>query len=327
MMKNFRCIAVVGAMVFATSAMAQTGPDLLLEQFEKDKSYNLSGDITVLFNGNTDNSSADFGMTMYESKGRMKLDLGKIIPGIDRAQPRAGYELVVLDLDTNDPSLPGQFVDVSVGAGMGIAAGEKWKAGLTLGVGYASSSVFDDGNAYYGKADLAVGYDIDETTQLGIVLSYDGNRPIFPDTPLPGFLYRKRLNDQTSIGIGFPFSSIEWKPDSRWTLKFKYLMPDFVTANVEYALSDNFAVFADLDARTYAFHWDELDRGDDRILFKQKRAELGVRGTIDDRFSFIAAGGYAFGGVFEAGFDLRESDEVAEISDEPYVRLAVEMKF
>jgi hypothetical protein len=140
-------------------------------------------------------------------------------------------------------------------------------------------------------------------------------------------MYSTRLNDQTTIGLGLPFSDITYKPDDKWTIKLQYLVPDFGTASVEYAVTENFRVFAELDQRSHAFHWNELADGDDRVLFEQKRAEVGVRGTFDDRFGFVLAGGYAFGQSFDVGFDSRDSDQIAEPSDEPYVRLAVEAKF
>jgi len=46
-----------------------------------------------------------------------------------------------------------------------------------------------------------------------------------------------------------------------------------------------------------------------------------------DTFAVTAAAGYAWGQEFSTGFDSRKSDEVADVSDEPYVRFGVEVKF
>jgi hypothetical protein len=43
--------------------------------------------------------------------------------------------------------------------------------------------------------------------------------------------------------------------------------------------------------------------------------------------SLLVAGGYAFGQEFSTGFDFRDTDKVAEPSDEPYVRMGFEARF
>jgi hypothetical protein len=53
----------------------------------------------------------------------------------------------------------------------------------------------------------------------------------------------------------------------------------------------NFGVFANYAARREAFHWDELPSPRDRLLFQQRRAELGVRWTAHETVSLILAGG------------------------------------
>jgi hypothetical protein len=89
-MKRISLLSAWTLSVLASAASAQTGAGLLLEPFEKDRSYEIEGSATFLFEGDTD--TGDFQMTMYESQGRMKLDLDGVVEGINRAQPRAGYE-------------------------------------------------------------------------------------------------------------------------------------------------------------------------------------------------------------------------------------------
>jgi hypothetical protein len=308
-------------------ASAQTGPGLLIAPFEPDKNYELNGSAVLLDRGESDNGGGDFQLFVYDAWGRMRLDLDEFLPGVDRAQPRAGFEVTFLDVDDDAGVVPANLVDASVGLGIGVLSEGSWIAGLTVGVGYAGAGAFGDGDAWYGKADLVVGYQIDDEQQVGVVINYDGNRSFMPDVPLPGVIYRRRVDSRFDIGVGFPFSDITWRPVGPLTLKLTYFIPEDLSFEAEYKIGDSFAVFAGFLSRNEAFHSNDLDNNLDRILFQQTRAELGVRGTINETVSLSLAGGFAFNQQFDVGFDTRNADELAEISDEPYVRLAVEARF
>src|SRR5207248_5091438 len=161
------------------------------------------------------------------------------------------------------------------------------------GVGCGAVGAFDWGNGWYGKADLEVGHDIDESSSIGIVLDYDGNRPYAPDIPLPGVLYTKRLDPTLLLGIGFPFSSVEWKPAQvpKLTITAKWVIPDDADARIDYTVFKEFGVFASYALRREAFHWDQIANSQDRLLFQQRRAELGVRWTPQEWASLVVAGG------------------------------------
>lgn len=315
-------------LAFSSLASAQTGPDLLLSSFPEGQNAFFDGSALFLADGETDND-ADAQLFVYNAQGRMKLDLDAVARGwnLNRAQPRGGFEFTMLDLDTNDAALPDQMTDMSVGIGMGIGKGEKWVAGVSFALGYASANVFGDGNAWYGKADLAVGYTIDEKQSIGFILDYDGNRTFLPDVPLPGFVYKRRLNDQTLISLGFPFTDLEYTPDDAWTIKLRYVIPDGGEASIAYKATENVQIYASLQSQSEAFAWDDLANSSDRVLFFQTRAELGVRGVFNDSFSFHVAGGYAFRQQFEVGWDSRDTELLAELSDEPYARVGFELKF
>jgi len=49
--------------------------------------------------------------------------------------------------------------------------------------------------------------------------------------------------------------------------------------------------------------------------------------SIDDRFTVLIAGGYAFGQDFRFGFDSRDTDEITKLDDGPYIRLEGEFAF
>ena len=309
-----------------SSVQAQSGPELLLRPWPKGQRIEAQAD-AAFFNAGHTTHDEDFQLAFYNTQGRMRL-----MPE-ERAEPRLGYDVTYLNINTTNPVLPSKLVDTSIGFGMGIADYKGWLAGITVGVGYAGAGAYDDGNAWYGKADLVVGRDLDETTKLGFVLDYDGNRTILPDVPLPGFLYAKTIDPTLTIGIGFPYSSITWKPDKsrtfdrQLTIELKYLIPDDGDVRVDYELIDHVGVFASYAVRQEAFHSDNLANTHDRILFQQRRAEVGARWSPCEFASLIVAGGYAFSQEFNVGWDTTDMDRIAKPSDEPYFRVGFEVRY
>ena len=85
-------------------------------------------------------------------------------------------------------------------------------------------------------------------------------------------------------------------------------------------------MFCPLNSTANAFHVNTIE-GNDRLMAFESRVELGLKGTINDTVSFVIAGGYAFDRKFETGWDSRDTDEIADVSDEPYVRVGIEARF
>jgi hypothetical protein len=322
-------LAAFATLAASNLALAQTGPDLLLTSFEDGKFTKGSANYIYVFDGETDNDDADAQLSIYSANGMAKLDLDSLARGLDlnRAQPRGGFEYTMIHVDSDDNAIPEQMTDASIGIGLGIGKGERWVAGLSVALGHASTNTFGDGNGWYGKADIAVGYTIDEKQSIGFILDYDGNRTFYPDIPLPGFVYKRTLNDQTKISVGFPYTDLEYKPDDRWTVALRYVIPDSGEATVEFKAAEALRIYASYSSMSEAFHWNELSNDNDRVLFFQSRVELGLRGTYNDSFSFIVAGGYAFGQQFEVGYDSTDTDLLAELSDEPFARVAFQLDF
>ena len=229
--------------------------------------------------------------------------------------------------------LPSNFVDTSVAFGVGLIDYEGWLGGITFGIGYAGAGAYDDGNAYYGKADFVIGRKLDETTSIGFVIDYDGNRSAYPDVPLPGFAYTKQYDKNLSYTLGFPFSSVTWKPDPATTLdhqltiEARYQIPDAFDARIDYELIKEVGVYASYAQRYEAFKWDQLADGGDRVLFQQSRVEGGVIWRPLEQLTLTGAIGYAFAQEFNVGFDVRDQDRIAKPSDEPYLRVGLEFKF
>jgi hypothetical protein len=305
----------------AGQAFADTGAELLVKPWPKEQLVEGRVAAQLFADGNSGNEPFDFQLYQYEAQGRVRL-----LPG-ERADPRFGFDLLHMEIDSDDPALPDHLTDTAVAAGVGLFENGGWRGGIVLGAGHASASPFDDGNATYAMATLAAATNFSNGDELGIVLDYDGNRSVYPDVPLIGFAYRRELNDDLLLAIGFPFSSLEWKPTDQLKIGIRYKFPEDAELAVDYQVTEQVALFGQLRSRVEAFWWDQLPRGDDRVLFEQRWVEAGARWTPAEQVTLSLSAGYAFGQRFRFGFDSRDNNELADVSDEPFVRAAIEARW
>lgn len=309
------------ALCWTGGALAQTGPALLAKPWtDKNEVFDGRADAYFYEAGHAKGYDDSFRLDTYESQGRARL-----IPG-NEISPRVGYNFLFLDAHTNAPRLHRQITDASIALGTGIAKWDTWVAGVTLGLGYAGTSAFGQSDAWYGKADLIVADQINATDYLAFILDYDGHRTFVPDIPLIGFGYTHRFDPKLQVVLGFPYDSISWKPIDKLDVELEYyLLTDF-RANISYEFIRHWAVYGSFDSLSDAFKTDTL-RGNRRLLFSQRRVELGIKFNPNERLSFKLAGGYEFQGGFRQGFDLRNAYSLVDFSDVPFVHGGVEFRF
>jgi hypothetical protein len=319
-MRRIFCVLIlVSIALTATSARAQTGTALLLKPLlSEDENLESRGD--ALFLGSAKAEDVDFDMSIFEASGRFRERRENFIP-------RIGWDVSWYNLRSDTPALDQDLLDASLGIGLEVGQISGWRAGLALGIGYAGNAPFGESSAWYGKATLLAGKQLDKKTDLGFVIDYDGNRSIYPDVPIPGIAYRHEYDPKLSYTLGIPLSSVTWKPDKPILVEITWQFVDRLDARVEYELAPAWIVFANVEQRQEAFSVDNLGGENDRLLFQERRAELGVRWHPWEHTSFLLAGGYAFNQEFSVGFDQRKSDKIADISDEPYVRLGFERRW
>ena len=273
-----------------------------------------------------DVTGADVDLSIFTSTGRFRLD-----PDASY-NPTIGYEFVQYEIGSSDAALPDDLTDISIAFGgsfgnqnLGESLGE-WQVGYTLGIGYAGVTPFNDGDAYYGKADLFAVKAIDRDTRWLIGLNYDGNRIFLPDVPLPAVSYFSRLNESTTYALGLPFSQLTWKPDEFWTLDIRSALFFSFNGTLSYQANDDLKLFASLVRRNDAF---TLPTGfaNRRILFSQDRLELGLSYDIAENVALTIAGGYAFNQEFDVGFDSRDPAGLRDLDDSGYIRGGIELRF
>ncbi len=311
--------------LFTSLVFGQTASTMLANPWAQDRAVEVAVDVWGQSEGDTDQTGMDVRLSRYQAAGRWRLDPSDIL------SPSMAIGAHRLDIHSPDTALPQRLVDVSFAGSMVFEVDQDTTLQIILGGGYAGDNAFGDGSAYYGLADLIATRSLGEGRGYKFILDYNGNRTIFPDIPLPGFIYYDRLDDQTTYTLGFPASSITWKPNGRTTLRATYFIPTTINALIEYELAEPWWVYASFENSLNAYKVDS-DRSNRRLLFAQQRIEGGVvwRGREGDSFPGVevrVACGYAFNQEFTRGFDVRDTDTVRDISDEPYVRVAVTSRF
>ena len=325
-LRTFRKTALVSSMFLllgGAAASAQTNSGLLVELFPKEEVFSGRASGVFLESGHIAESEVDdgFQMAIYDTEGRFRVQPGK------EESVRIGYDFTMLDLQTSFDGLPDKLVDHSVAVGFPVGQYGEWIFGASAGIGYAGDSFYGDGDAYYGLASIVAFWKQSETSAFVFAIDYDGNRTFLPDIPLPGFAYIKRISDRLELTAGVPITSIKWKATDQLTVELAYSIPDDVRVDVGYEVVDHLTLFGRLRQQREAFYFDGLPENYDRILFEQRRAEAGVRFEPCANAAFDLALGYAWNGEFSEGFDSRRNNEIADISDEPYIRGGVELKY
>ena len=307
--------------VMTSAAVAQTGPALLFKPWTEGSRFEFDGQVTLFNTGETDSVAEDeIDLQIYETSGRFRLN-------DEKASPFAvGYQLYYLNIDTSDAALPQRLVDQQIAIGAELFTCDGWAVSVIGGLGYASSNSFGDSDALYGRGDIIATKQLDEVSTLQLGLNYDGNRAVFPDIPLPGIAYSRKVSDTFRYTIGLPFSSFYWVPADHWYLRGS--VSPSLTVDIELGVEvvPGVTLFGGFRNEFHAFHVD----GDDdhkRVFFEQKLVEAGVRWTPCPTCEIFLVGGFAFDQEFTRGWDARDTDTVRELSDEPFIRFGGSIRF
>jgi len=312
-------LIVTASIVFCSAATAQTGPALVIAPWQPEATGEARGSAVWFDDGESENGF-DVDLMIYESVGRVRL------PEEAGLKLSFGYDLEYIDIGGNDPRLPDRLTDQSIGVGLRVGQLERWTIDVTVGVGFASDSPYDDGDGWYGKASVVGTHAIDDRTTLQLALDYDGNRAVWPDVPLPSVLYTRRENDQFTWALGFPYSQAVWRPTERWLITARYFLPVDGEAKAEYFFLEQLSVYGSLGTHTGRYHVQDT-RDTDHLMFRQRRLEAGVNWTPCEYFDVTLAGGWAFDQEFSRGWHAINDSGEFELDDEPFIRVGVTGRF
>lgn len=310
---------IVCVLMGISVARAQTDESLVIKPWPEGRIFEGRASAMLFDQANVDSDPGGMSLVQVESSSRVRLST-KYPVG-----PSIGYDYLLLSMSGDHQPIPDQLTDISIGVGTPFTKLGDWFLMAGEGVGYAGDNAFGNDEAWYGKAWIGAGRELSKTSQILVLVDYDGNRNIYPDLPMPGVVYHKTLNDKLDITLG-PIMGATWKPIDRVTIDVAYIIPSRLNVLAKYEPNDQWTIFAQYVDKRYAFHVDELP-DHRRLFFEQKRVEAGVTFAPVKWASLTLAGGYAFDQNFDSGWDIRDLDTVADVGDAAYVRFGLEVRY
>ena len=315
---------------------AQTGSSLLTDRWDAQTRVDLAADLWAL-DSETQSPAAGDDTSSVIARSRLRAR-----PTTDANAPGLGHEYVHVDFSGGggDSAVPERLVRQEAAVGLWLSDDSAmrggWRPGLVLGGGHSSSNPYHDGHGWYALATAFAQTRLDDGAVLMLGVSFDGNRSVLPDTPLPTFEYRRPVRRDPVTGepaeaelgltLGYPESRITYRPTRDLTLSAGMDRLDVLTAEVRYDLTDRLSLKVGYGGFYDMFHGDDDDEHR-RLFFATQRLEAGTSYELEPGKRFTVTAGYAFDQQIRRGYDARDTDEVVRFDDAPFARVAVELSF
>ena len=331
---------ILGTVLSSTiSTQAQVGPLLSVRPwFEKPMWAETYDDIVFFDKGHTKGKDESISTFYWDSAGRIKFWKDEVEPPFS-----LGYRILTMDNDTDDENefLEGQWNDVALTAGkqFGQLFDSDWNLGLIGGMGTANDGYWNNEDALYGLGTIDLWTQLSDEASLHTGISYDGNRALIQDIPLPFVTYQHRIAEELDLSIGIPDSLVKWNFADKWSLTAYYHFPADVLTRVDYEIIEDTGVylFGSYTRAVRQFtiddhknrHYVNVDpaRPDNRRLFFEiDRVTTGVRWAtkwFDASFGI----GYTLDSRYRAGWDMRNLDTVRDLSEEIYASVVLQGTF
>jgi hypothetical protein len=240
------------------------------------------------------------------------------------------------DLDTGDnPAilpggqvpLPGDLWEIKFGPTYRHKFENGWIAGLNVSVGSSSNRPFHSMDEVTARATAFLRVPQGERNAWIFTLNYTNYSEYFGGIPVPGIDFLYSPNDNVTLVIGFPFTSLEWKPFEKLTLQLNYQPVRTVKAKVTYEIFRPLRVYA-------GFDWDDdwylranRDNTNYRLFYYEKRLTGGIRFDLR-HVGFEVSGGYAFDRFYFEAEKYRDRDNNRiDIHSGPFVIGKISLRF
>ncbi|WP_428387408.1 hypothetical protein [Mucisphaera sp.] len=322
-------LAILLGGLSCSPALAESSLTGVLMPFAPDKQVEIEAQALAVFGSEIEQNGIDVSVriTDFEIRG--------LLQETEDLRSSLRFRFHGLGVDSSDPALPDGFVDVFFGGGNTYVLEDDWSLSWGLGVGYAGQSYDEDGDlsfdrddGFYGAAGIAGTKQLDEFTSVTVLLDWDGNRSVFPDVPLPGILYTRRLQTEQPlvVTVGFPFTSVVWNPVERLRVEATFFFPESVEAEVTYLLTDEWDVFVSLGRQAESYATNALPE-DRRLFFEQSRLEVGTNWRPEEEVEVSFGVGLAYNQEFTTGFDRRDDNTFRDLDDAPFIRAGLRLAF
>jgi hypothetical protein len=206
--------------------------------------------------------------------------------------------------------LPDELFDARAGLSYRHKFANEWILGGSLTVGSASDKPFHSEDELIVRAAALLRVPSGPRNAWLYSLTYASDVEIFNmrHIPIPGVAYLYAPSDTFKAVIGFPFTSVEYKPFEALTLEASYFPVRTVRARATYVIFRPLRVFVGFDADHDTYYL--ADRGDknDQLFYYEKRLTGGMR--FDLRHVGVeVTGGYVFDRFYFEGERYSERNE------------------
>ena len=206
--------------------------------------------------------------------------------------------------------LPDELFDARAGLSYRHKFANEWILGGSLTVGSASNKPFHSEDELIVHASTLLRVPSGQRNAWLYSLTYASDAEIFHmrHIPIPGVAYMYAPSDAFKAVIGFPFTSVEYKPFESVTLEASYFPVRTVRARATWAIFRPLRVFVGFDADHDNYYL--ADRGDknDQLFYYEKRITGGMR--FDLRYVGVeVTGGYVFDRFYFEGERYSERNE------------------
>ncbi len=230
-------------------------------------------------------------------------------------------------LPSTGDRFPDELWDARLGAGYRHKFDNGWIGGASVTVGSASDRPFASADEMIVRAIGMLRIPSGQRNAWLGTLIYASDSEFLGGLPIPGLAYLYSPSDRFTAVIGFPFSSVQYRPLDKLTLEAQYLPVRRVRARATYALFRPLRLYVGFDWDSD--HWLRADREDeqDKLFYYEKRASGGVRFDLR-HVGFRLAGGYAFDRFYFEGHDYADRNHNRlDIGSGPFVSAQVSVRF
>jgi hypothetical protein len=206
--------------------------------------------------------------------------------------------------------LPDELFDARAGVSYRHKFENAWMLGGSLTVGSASDQPFHSEDELVVRAAALLRVPSGPRNAWLYSLTYASDVEIFDrrHIPLPGIAYLWAPAETFKAVIGFPFTSVEYKPFPALTLEASYFPVRTVRARATYAIFRPLRVFVAFDADHDTYYLAGRGDKDDQLFYYEKRLTGGMR--FDLRYVGVeVTGGYVFDRFYFEGERYSERNE------------------
>lgn len=320
-----RIVFLASILLVAPVASAQTDNRLVLGVWDEKAWGETFDQFNFQFDSDVKDTDDTASVFFWDSIGRFRLDSSTADAW------HIGYRYVTVNFDTDSDTLPNHLDEVSVAVGIRLGQVSGGKLSTILGMGWSGDHPFADSEGIFGLAHLLWEKPLNKTDSLVLSIDWDGAGAFLPDVPLPGFAWIRR-QENWRVQFGYPRSALTWELMENLKLDAYYMVPYTGDVTLDYALTKNWHLYGEASNFFNGFRQDD-EPATNRVFFEMSRIEAGIRFMHGDfvlkgaYFDMGLSVGYAFHQQFFNGFDVRDIDQTAELTDAPYLGLVVRGKF